>query len=373
MSKQQEHPLLAQTTKLLQALVRTPSVSGQEGATAAILTAWLQQKGAIVRNLGNNVIARGAQYNPNQPTLILNSHHDTVKANTSYTKSAYEATLKEGKLYGLGSTDAGGALCCLTSIFVSLLHAPLPFNLVLIASAEEETSGKGGLELVIKSLPDLDLRADMAIVGEPTSMEVAVAQKGLIVLDCVNFGQAGHAARNNGQNALYAALEDIVAVRNLVWDRISSWLGRTLCQTTMIQAGTAHNQVPDRCEWVIDVRPNECYELQEVVEIIQSVVSAEVKPRSLRLKPQSVDLGHPLVLAAQAIGATAYGSPTMSDWTFMPCPAIKIGPGDTLRSHTADEYILIEELNTGLNRYQSLILKLAELTPSAKTKPTLKA
>ncbi|MCO6495836.1 MAG: M20/M25/M40 family metallo-hydrolase [Bacteroidetes bacterium] len=306
--------------------------------------------------IGNNVWSKNLYYDSKKPTLLLNSHHDTVKPNSGYTLNPFEPLEKDGKSYGLGSNDAGGALVCLLGAFVHFYEKKdLPFNIIYAATAEEETSGTGGVELVSTELGKIDF----AIVGEPTLLKIAVAERGLMVVDAVAKGKAGHAARNEGINAIYIALKDIEKIKNLTFDKESEWLGKISMNVTVIQAGTAHNQVPEKCSFTIDIRLNEHYTHEQVLEILQNNLQSELKIRSSRMKPSFIDLNHPLIIAAQRLNIDLYGSPTTSDQALMPWDSIKLGPGDSARSHSADEFIFIQEIEDGLNCYCSLINKLS--------------
>ncbi len=337
---------------LPEALIRIPSFSGEEENTAALLESWLREQGCWPRRKGNNVWAVNEHYRPEKPTILLNSHHDTVKPNPAYTRDPFEAKVEDGKLYGLGSNDAGGALACLAATFVHYSRrTDLPFNLVFLASAEEENSGPGGVELVWPELPPVSF----AIVGEPTLCQLAVAEKGLLVLDCIARGQAGHAARDEGINALYLAIDDINWFRNYRFDKQSEQLGAVKMTVTAISAGKQHNVVPAECHFTVDVRVTDAYTLEEVLTTIQENVKCEVKARSMRMRPSGIDLNHPLVEAARTLGLSLYGSPTTSDQALIPVPSVKCGPGDSARSHTADEFIYLHELEQGFKTYTGLL------------------
>lgn len=350
--KQQELYLKAQY--LLQQLIATPSFSREEDKTAAILADFLKQHGVQVHQKLNNVWAFNKQYNAALPTLLLNSHHDTVKPNASYTRDPFAPTIEGDKLYGLGSNDAGGCLVSLIATFLCFYEQEgLTCNLVLAATAEEEISGKNGIELI---LPELG-RLDIAIVGEPTEMHLAIAEKGLLVLDCVAKGKAGHAAREEGVNAIYEALEDMQWFREYRFGKESEHLGPVKMSVTMIQAGTQHNVVPDTCKFTVDVRLTDAYTMEEVLEVIQENVKAEVIPRSTRLKPSAIPVEHPLVQAGIAMGRQTYGSPTTSDQALLPIPTLKMGPGFSGRSHMADEFIYLHEIEDGIDMYIRLLEK----------------
>lgn len=337
---------------LLQRLIQTPSFSKQEDKTAGILKAFLEEKGCTVFKEGNNVWAQNKHFSSAKTTLLLNSHHDTVKPNSAYTKDPFAATIEDGKLYGLGSNDAGGPLVALLATFLHFKDREhLPFNIVFAATAEEEISGKGGIESILTELGNIEL----AIVGEPTKMEMAVAERGLLVVDCTATGKAGHAARNEGLNAIYEALPDIEWFRTYKFEKSSQWLGPVSMNVTVLNAGTAHNQVPAACTFVADIRLNECYTHEQVLATIRQHVKAEVKERSTRIKPSFIEVGHPMVKAAQQLNIPLYGSPTTSDMALLPCKAVKIGPGDSARSHSADEFIYVEEIEKGIALYIQLI------------------
>jgi acetylornithine deacetylase len=301
---------------------------------------------------GNNVWAKNKYFDPSRPTILLNSHHDTVKPNPAYTRNPFSADIENEKLFGLGSNDAGGPLVSLIMTFFYFYNQPnLKYNLVIAATAEEEISGTNGIELVWNELP----RIDFAIVGEPTLTDIAVAEKGLLVLDCVAIGKAGHAAREEGVNAIYKALKDIEWFRHYQFPKISDSLGSVKMTVTVINAGQAHNQVPPECKFTVDVRVTDAYTLEEVLDIINHHVSCEVMPRSLRLRSSGVPEDHPLVVAGKSLGKKLYGSPTTSDQALIPTPSIKMGPGDSARSHSADEFIYVKEIEEGIESYISLL------------------
>ncbi len=340
---------------LLKKLIETPSLSREEDKTAELLISFFSENGVETERLGNNVWAKNKHFDPKKPSLLLNSHHDTVKPNSGYTKDPFKAVVEEGKLYGLGSNDAGGCLVSLISTFLHFYAEPdLAYNLVLAASAEEEISGKDGIEKLLPTLPEIDL----AMVGEPTQMHMAVAEKGLMVLDCVAHGKSGHAARDEGENALYKAVKDIEWFRTYSFDRSSAALGPVKMSVTMIDAGKQHNVVPDTCHFVVDVRTTDAYSNEETLAIIREHVTAEVTPRSTRLNPSGIAQEHALVQAGLALGRETYGSPTLSDQALMPFTSLKMGPGDSARSHTADEYIYLSEIEEGIGLYIELINKI---------------
>ncbi|MFV1882939.1 MAG: M20 family metallo-hydrolase [Balneola sp.] len=337
--------------KLLKELISIQSYSGEENDTADVLFDYLKTHGFKVFRKKNNVWAWSGEKNSSKPTILLNSHHDTVKATSKWTIDPFNPTEKEGKLIGLGSNDAGGSLVSLLHVFIELSKKEQPFNLVFLASAEEESSGKNGVPIVLDELGDIDL----GVVGEPTSMEMAIAERGLIVLDCVTHGQSGHAARGEGENAIYKALNDIEWFRKYDFEKKSKVLGKINMTVTQIQAGTQHNVVPDECSFVVDVRPNEFYSNAEVVEIIRKHVDCEVNPRSLNLNASGISSDHSVVKKGTGMGIKTYGSQTMSDQVHMPFPCIKMGPGDTKRSHTADEFIYLNEIEQGIELYLKLL------------------
>lgn len=339
-------------TDLLQQLISVPSFSKEEDKTAALIYGFLNYHHIQAKRKGNNVWAINQHFNEAKPTLLLNSHHDTVKPNPAYTRNPFLPTVEDGKLYGLGSNDAGGPLVSLIATFFYLyLREDLKYNLVLAATAEEEISGTGGIELIWNELPKIDC----AIVGEPTLMDMAVAEKGLMVLDCVAYGKAGHAAREEGVNAIYESLKDIEWFRTYEFPKVSNTLGKVKMSVTVIQAGQAHNQVPSECKFTVDVRATDAYTLEEILETVKKNVSCEITPRSLRLRPSGIDKEHALFKAGKKLGIRMYGSPTTSDQALIPVPSIKLGPGDSARSHSADEFIFLHEIEDGISGYIKLI------------------
>jgi len=338
---------------VLAELIKRPSFSREEEQTASYLAAFLSGKNVDAKRVGNNVFARNKNFDEAKPTIFLNSHHDTVKPNSAYTKDPFVPQIEDGKLYGLGSNDAGG---CLVSLLMTFLHfyerEGLKYNLVFAATAEEEISGAAGIQLALEHLPKIDF----AVVGEPTLLQMAVAERGLMVLDCKAIGKAGHAAREEGENALYKAVKDIEWFASFRFPKVSDLLGPVKTSVTVIETeNKAHNVVPAECKYVVDVRVNELYTMEEVLSIIRENVQSDVKPRSTRLKSSLISLNHPLVKAGLALGKTYYGSPTTSDKALMPFPALKIGPGDSARSHSADEFIYIDEIKDGIEFYINLL------------------
>lgn len=336
---------------LLQQLIQTPSFSREEAGTADLLMQFLAQHGIPAQRQGHNVWATSKTWDAARPTLLLNSHHDTVKPGPSWTYPPFAATLEGDRLTGLGSNDAGASAVSLLAVFRYFYERPTSFNLICAITAEEEISGANGVKSILPALGKIDL----GIVGEPTGMHAAVAEKGLLVLDGVARGRTGHAARNEGDNALYKALDDINWLRTYQFPKVSEMLGPVKMTVTQIQAGTQHNVVPDECRYVVDVRPTECYPNEEILEIIRANVQAEITPRSTHLQSSGLPLTHPLVQKAVAMGKTTYGSPTLSDQALMRFPTLKMGPGDSARSHAPDEYILLSEIRGGIADYIELL------------------
>ena len=336
---------------LLKTLIAIPSVSRDEAAKADYLENYLKQNGCDVCRSGNNVWSVASGYDESKPTILLNSHIDTVKPVASWTRDPYLVEEIDGRIYGIGSNDDLGGAVALTHTFFQLKDTKQSYNLVLALTAEEEVSGKGGIESVIPMFPKIDL----AIVGEPTSLQMAVAEKGLMVLDCVSSGKSGHAAREEGVNAIYEALPDIEWFQTYKFPRVSEWLGPVKMQVTIVNAGTQHNVVPDKCSFTVDVRLTEKYTHQELLDIIRENVKCSVTPRSTRLKPSGISLDHPVVCGFREMGGEIFGSSTMSDQALMPVPSVKLGPGESSRSHTADEYILRTEVEEAMRMYVNLL------------------
>lgn len=337
---------------LLKRLIATPSFSREEDQTAALIDEFFREKFIPFERVKNNVWARNRHFDPAKPTILLNSHHDTVRPNKSYTLDPFSPIERDGKLFGLGSNDAGGCLVSLLAAFVYFCDRPgMTHNLVMAATAEEEISGRDGLELI---LPDL-LPISFAIVGEPTEMQLAIAEKGLLVLDCTAHGVSGHAARDEGDNAIYKAIQDINWITTYQFPKVSPTLGPIKLSVTMINAGTQHNVVPDTCTFTIDARVTDQYTLEEVIDTIRENIKAAVKPRSIRLTPSSIPADHPIVQAGLALGRHTYGSPTTSDQAVLSCPSLKCGPGHSARSHSADEFIYLREIEEGVNGYIDML------------------
>ncbi len=337
--------------KLLSELIQTPSLSREEEATAFILKSTLENAGCPCERYGNNIISRSKNWKDEKPTVVLCSHHDTVAPNKGYTRDPFVATVEDGKLYGLGSNDAGGCLVSLVCTFIKLYDIDLPFNLLLAAVAEEEISGSGGVSMVLPHLPELDL----VIVGEPTLLQMAIAEKGLLVIDGEARGIPGHAAHEGTENPIYTVAQDARIIEQFEFEKKSPLLGETRVSLTMIQAGTQHNQVPAACKFVLDARVNECYTNQEVFELLQQSLQSQLTARSFRLNSSGIPADHPFMDVVSALGLKTFGSSTLSDQAVIPYPSVKIGPGDSTRSHTADEFIYIEEIHAGIDLYTKLI------------------
>lgn len=339
--------------ELLKQLIATPSFSKEEDNSSAVLKKFLENHSIKTEQHLYNIWARNKYFDPAKPAILLNSHHDTVKPNKGYTLDPFSPIEKEGKLFGLGSNDAGGSLVSLIATFLYYYKKEnLKYNIILAATAEEEITGHNGIEAMLPLLGKIDC----AIVGEPTQMQMAVAEKGLMVLDCIANGRAGHAAREEGDNAVYKAIKDIEWFRSFKFDKVSDLLGPVKMSVTVIETDNkAHNVVPGQCRFVVDCRVNELYSFEEMLDIIRSNAQSEIKPRSTRLRSSSIALDHPLVKAGLQMGRSYYGSPTTSDKALMPFPSLKIGPGDSARSHTANEYIYIDEIRNGIELYIQLL------------------
>lgn len=353
--------LTHEAVELLCRLIETPRISREENDAATLLAEWMKQRGIEAERHGNNLIMRNPNNKAGQPTLLLNAHIDTVRPTAAWTVNPHKATLEGDRLTGLGSNDDGASLVSLTQVFRLLTQDPdLPYNLILAISSEEEVSGKGGMESIVPLLNDVDV----ALVGEPTGMQPAIAEKGLMVVDVVARGKAGHAARDEGDNAIYHALDDMQWVRNHRFNRVSTLLGPVKTTVTIVNAGTQHNVVPAECTFTIDVRSNELYTNQELFQVLQSGLEGEAKARSFRLGSSRIDMNHPLVQAAIAGGRIPFGSPTLSDQALMPWPSMKMGPGDSRRSHTANEYILVSEIRDSIEIYHQMLCKLRLSAPA---------
>ncbi|GAB3751618.1 M20 family metallo-hydrolase [Spirosoma pomorum] len=340
--------LASDALALLKRLIATPSFSREEDQTALLIEDFFRDRSIPFERLKNNVWAKNQYFDSSKPTILLNSHHDTVKPNTSWTLDPFEPLEQDDKLFGLGSNDAGGCLVSLLATFAYFYDRPdMAYNMVMAASAEEEISGRDGLELLLPELPPISF----AIVGEPTEMQLAIAEKGLLVLDCTAYGVSGHAARDEGENAIYKAIKDINWLTTYQFPKVSPTLGPIKLSVTIINAGTQHNVVPDKCTFTIDARVTEQYSLEEVIQIIQENIESEVSARSVRLTPSSIPAEHPIVQAGLALGRTTYGSPTTSDQAVLSCPSLKCGPGHSGRSHSANEFIYQREIEEGVDGY----------------------
>lgn len=345
--------LQQEAVQLLKTLIAIPSFSKEESATADCIQAFLEKHQVVCSRVNQNIWTKNLYFDPAKPTILLNSHHDTVRPNKGYTIDPFEPIEKEGKLFGLGSNDAGGCLVSLMATYIYYYAKEgLTYNFVFVASAEEEISGIGGIELILKSLPKIDF----GIVGEPTLLEMAVAERGLMVLDVEATGKAGHAAREEGENAVYKILSDLNWFKTYSFEKISSLLGPVKMTVTVIETDNKqHNVVPSSCKMVVDVRVNELYSLEEILETIKSGIHSKVTARSLRLRSTGIGLDHLLVKAGKALGKGYYGSATTSDKALMPFPTLKMGPGDSARSHSADEFIFIHEIESGIITYIQLL------------------
>lgn len=339
--------------ELLKRLIATPSTTGSEQEVSAIIKADMESHGYKPECIGLNLLCYGHRYDPAKPTLLLNSHMDTVKPVAGWSKDPFMPTIEDGRLYGLGSNDDGAGLVSLLQAFYQLDSKPQSYNLLFLATVEEERNGQNGMKLAVGSLP----KVDVAIIGEPTGMQPAVAEKGLMVLDFTVHGKAGHAARNEGINALYRATELIEKFRTFSFDKVSNLLGPVKFTITMINAGTQHNVIPNICTFTADVRTNELYSNHEVFDIISGLLPewCEVKARSFNLNSSKIDVNHPLIRKSVALGMVPYGSPTLSDQAILTCPSFKLGPGESARSHTADEYVTLSELEQAVPRYIELL------------------
>ena len=340
-----------EAVELLQKLIATPSISREESAAADILADFIGKCGLPVKRIGNNILVQEA-LDDSKPTLLLNAHIDTVKPVSTWTRDPFNPTIEDNYLYGLGSNDCGGGLVSLLQVYRILRTRDVPYNIVYLASCEEEVSGQNGFSLALPELPKIDV----AIVGEPTGMQPAIAEKGLMVIDGVARGKSGHAARDEGVNAIYEALDDLMWLRNHKFRRRSLLLGPTKVTVTMINSGTQHNVVPDECHFVIDVRTNEFYQNEYLFNFLQShMKKCELTARSFRLSSSHIPVGHPLIQRCIKMGMSPYGSPTLSDQALMPFLSFKLGPGESSRSHSADEYIRISEIEHAIETYVSLI------------------
>ncbi len=349
------NPLASQSIDLLKALIAIPSFSKEESKTAAVIRDYLSENGIKAKRHLNNVWAKNKHFDATKPTILLNSHHDTVRPSTAYSRDPFNPDIANGKLYGLGSNDAGGALSSLIATFIHFYEQKkLNYNLLLAITAEEEISGNNGIGSLFKKLPPIKF----GIVGEPTQMQMAIAEKGLMVLDCLAKGESGHTARNEGQNAICIASGDIEWLQFYNFKKESEFLGPIKMTPAIIKGGTKHNVVPDHCSFTVDVRTTDAYTNEETLAIIQHYLISEVTPRSTRLQPSFIAEDHPIVSAGKAIGLKTFGSPTLSDQALLPVPSIKIGPGKSARSHTADEFIYLDEIAKGIHTYITLLIQI---------------
>ena len=337
--------------ELLKKLIATPSVSRNEKDAADIMEQTIRSYGFEPQREANNLWIIDPHYDESRPTLLLNAHIDTVKPVASWSRDPFSPDIEDGVLYGLGSNDCGGGLCSLLQIFRMLTEKPQSYNLIYLASAEEEVSGKDGITRALPLLPHINL----AIVGEPTGMNPAVAEKGLMVLDVIAHGKSGHAARNEGVNAIYEALDDMRWIRDYKFEKVSEFLGPTKMTLTVVNAGTQHNVIPDKCTMLVDIRTNEFYDNEEVYEFIRQHLKSEVKAHSFRLKSSRIDPEHPLIRKCVAMGMKPFGSPTLSDQALMHFPSFKLGPGESSRSHSANEFIRISEIRDAIAKYETLL------------------
>ena len=342
---------VSDAVELLKKLIATPSVSRNEKDAADIMEQTIRSYGFEPQREANNLWIIDPHYDESRPTLLLNAHIDTVKPVASWSRDPFSPDVEDGVLYGLGSNDSGGGLCSLLQIFRMLTEKPQSYNLIYLASAEEEVSGKDGITRALPLLPHIDL----AIVGEPTGMNPAVAEKGLMVLDVIAHGKSGHAARNEGVNAIYEALDDMRWIRDYKFEKVSEFLGPTKMTLTVVNAGTQHNVIPDKCTMLVDIRTNEFYDNEEVYEFIRQHLKSEVKAHSFRLKSSRIDPEHPLIRKCVAMGMKPFGSPTLSDQALMHFPSFKLGPGESSRSHSANEFIRISEIRDAIAKYETLL------------------
>jgi acetylornithine deacetylase len=347
--------LILEAISLLKSLIKTPSFSSEEHHTALLIESWFQDSDISFNRTNNNIWAINKYFDETKPTLLLNSHHDTVRPNNGYTKDPFDPIINAGKLYGLGSNDAGGCLVSLLATFSFFYHHKnLKYNLVMVASAEEESSGENGLNSMLSIIPEISV----AIIGEPTLMQLAIAEKGLIVFDAKVIGTPGHAAHKNDDNAIYNSIEVLKWFQEYTFEKHSESLGDVKMTVTQIQAGKQHNAIPSEVTLVVDVRVNDRYSNKEIAEILENESPcSSIVPRSLRLNSSSISVEHDLIKAGLELGRKTYGSPTLSDQSVLSCPSLKLGPGDSTRSHTADEFIYLQEIEEGITLYIKLLEK----------------
>ncbi len=350
-------------TGLLQSLVRIPSYTFDEGQIADFLERFLLEKsvgispGYNVRRIKNNLLLYSREYSPNRKTLLFCAHIDTVKESENYTFDPFCGTLSDGRILGLGSNDDKGAATAAIFAFLYYmeLHGKMKINVALALCAEEERGGDNGITAVVKELDELGVKPDWAVVCEPTNLEAAVAERGLLVIDATATGISGHAAREEGVNALYIAMDDIARLRDFRFEKISPLMGKVRLSVTQISCGTAHNVIPDKCTYTIDIRPTELYDNAEIVELLSRTVKSDLKARNLKNKSSATPQGCLLSKWAETAGIRKVVSPTTSDWGKISFPAMKIGPGKSERSHKADEFITVGELKGGMEKYIEII------------------
>ncbi len=358
MNKSDSNELYQNAVSLLKKMIATQSFSREEDQLTELMFNHLVELGLKPERFLKNIWVKNRHFDPKKPTVLLNSHIDTVKPNSGYTLDPFAPTVQDGKLFGLGSNDAGASVVSLLSAFLYFdERTDLEYNVVFAPTAEEEISGPNGIESLLPHLKENGITPAFALVGEPTGMQMAVAEKGLLVLDCVAIGKAGHAARDEGDNAIYKAVQDIQWFKDYKFEKTSPLLGPNKMTVTIIGGGNQHNVVPRECQFTVDVRVNELYDFDTVLKTIREKVNATVTPRSFRIKSTAIELDHPIVKAGLELGRTHYGSPTTSDKALMPFPALKIGPGESARSHTADEFVMLKEIEEGISIYISLLQK----------------
>lgn len=336
---------------LLKEMIALPSFSGEEEKVADLLVATLAEEGYAAQRKGNNVWVKSRNFRADKPTILLDAHLDTVRPNGRWDTDPFVPVVREGRLYGLGSNDTGGSVVSMLAAFLQLTRKDQPYNLIWLGSAEEENTGERGIQYVVPELGHVDL----ALIGEPTGMQAAIAEKGLMVLDCMAKGKSGHAAREEGINAIYQALDDIQWFRNYQFEKESPLLGKVKMTVTGINAGTLHNVIPAECRFMVDIRINEYYSNQDVYEVITRFIKSEALPRSFSLNSSFIPRNHPVVKRCEALGIRTFGSPTTSNQAVIPYTSLKIGPGDSARSHTANEYIELEEIEQGIVTFVKLL------------------
>ena len=341
----------SEAVSILKSLIEIPSTSRNEEHAADFIANTLGKYGLLFERIGNNILSKNSDFNDKKPTLLLNAHIDTVKPTKSWYRDPFAATIEGDKLFGLGSNDCGGGVVSTLMTYIYLSQREQSYNLLWLASAEEEVSGENGIRMVIPSLPKIDI----AIVGEPTGMQPAIAEKGLLVIDAIAHGVSGHAAREGGVNAIYKALEDINTIKSFKFEKNSELLGPTKMSVTIINAGTQHNVIPDECKFTIDIRTNEKYTNEEIYNILLKHLQSDLNARSFRLSSSHIDENTVIIKRCKELGMKPFGSPTLSDQALMPFPSFKLGPGESIRSHSADEFILISEIDNAIKTYIKLL------------------